>query len=344
MFPACRETTDVASILAELAHSDWSESYLGAESEPWRFTVDPNSVARIASLVQDEPGRNRAAPGEPDGRRERRAAPYMYLWMLLNNTPTYRRYEHWVMFELGDEGAHLHVGDDYGFNFPLRVGDEVDVTCRIDAIEEKRGRQGRLVFLDDTWEFRTAEGELAAWLTCKAATLYREGDAEPTPPAKADPGLLEGPRFDGVGPTRESVPEAGLRLPVFEHELTMRENILWMAAVDDYAFTHYDPEYAARHGFPGGRSLLAGPHMGGIITADVARWLGGGAWITGIDHVQRHSVHVGDRVAVTGEVSAVAAGSEGRTDVEIECRLLRDDGSVLNTATVRATLESGDGQ
>lgn len=332
MHPANRSVEGVPSILADMALSAWDEALVGTESEPHVHVVDEGAVQRVAAGVGDDPPWNRDPESAVANRFGGLVAPYMYLWTILNNTPTYRRYEHWVMHEMEAGTAHLHVGDDYRYLEPIRPGDRITCRCRIDAVREKRGSQGRLVFLDDTWTFVNQHGRDVARLTCKAVTLYRERSGEGTPPSRAPDGVGRGQEWrEGTPAPRLEQLAVGDPIPVFEHRLSMRENILWMAAVDDYAYTHYDPDYALEHGFPGGRSLLAGPHLGGVMVADVARWLGEGGWIREVSHIQRHGVGVGAVVRVAGRIARLDPGPHGPT-ARVEAWLLDGEDRVLNTA------------
>jgi acyl dehydratase len=270
-------------VLADLAYSGWDRSYLGAESEPYAIAVDAEMIERVAWGTGNAPPWNADAEGAARNRHGGLIAPQMLVWTLLNNTPTYRRYERWVMRDLPAGQAHLHTGDEYRFLEPIRPGDVLTLVCRIDSMESKQGRFGRLEFMNCVWTFTNQHGRLAATLVSKVATLFRDGSAKGSEPPRVPDEVLAGATF---------VHDWGT--------VGMKENIRWMAAVDDYASTHYDPTYAIAHGFPDERPLLAGPHGGGLMTAALVLWLGEGGWVAGFDHTQRYGIGVGDAYKVLG--------------------------------------------
>jgi acyl dehydratase len=333
MFPFGREVDGAASVLADCAYADFDPSYVGASSEPYTFDIDANMVERVAWGVCDARPWNLDVDGATGNRQGGLVAPYALLWTLVNNTPTYRRYERWVMRDLPAGQAHLHTGDEYHFRSPIRPGDRLTATCRIDAIFEKPSRFGRLVFMECVWTFSDDAGREVARLTSKAATLHRESDlAAPDPapaPAEVLAALDDGTR--GAGPHDMSV---GTR---FVHEwgpVTMKENIRWMAAVDDYATTHYDSSYAQAHGFPDKAPLLAGPHGGGLILAAMSSWLGDGGWIDEFEHIQRAGLVVGETLTVVAIVRE--QGGPGGC-VLLDAWLLDGDRGIRHSGSLRVT-------
>jgi acyl dehydratase len=336
MFPFGRDVGDQPSVLADVAHSGWDRSFLGAQSQPYTFAIDQNSIERVAwGTCNAPPWLDRSfGNGAPPIRAH---APHMYLWTLLNNTPTYRRYERWVMQDLPAQMAHLHTGDEYRFLEPIMIGDQIALVCRIERIYEKQGRYGRLVFMECRWTYTNQHGRDVATLLSKAVTLYREGtppqpNPPPTPAAVRE--IFAGTPATGPGPYSL---ETGAS---FVHDwgaVTMKENIRWMAAVDDYATTHYDASYALAHGFPDGRPLLAGPHGGGLMTAAVALWLGEDGWIESFDHVQRQGLGVGERFQLA---ATVTANKPGRGGIAIDAWLLDEHLGLRHSGTFTATAVS----
>jgi acyl dehydratase len=338
MFPFGRDIALQPSILADVAHSDWDASFVGATSEPYAFEIDAGSLERVAWGACNAPPWNADVESAASNRLGGLVAPYMYLWTLLNNTPTYRRYEYWVMRELPAGMAHLHTGDEYRFFEPIFAGDRISLVCRIDSLVEKSGRHGRLAFIESTWTYTNQDDRCVATLVSKAATLYRdEGEPAPTEraiaPDDARAAVLAA-RPSGLAERSFVVGDGFARVwgPV-----TMKENIRWMAAVDDYASTHYDPAYAIAHRFPLGEPLLAGPHGGGLMAAAVAEWIGDGGWIDEFDHLQSAGLVVGGSLTVA---AVVRAREEGRAGAVLDAWLLDDESHVMHTGTFKVTLPS----
>ncbi len=76
----------------------------------------------------------------------------------------------------------MWAGGRLTFHRPLRIGEPVRRTARVQAVEEKRGRSGPLVFVNARLDFAGAEG-LA--VTEERDIVYREQQAADVPPKMA---------------------------------------------------------------------------------------------------------------------------------------------------------------
>src|SRR5690606_11142103 len=65
----------------------------------------------------------------------------------------------------------------------------------------------------------------------------------------------------------------------------------WLAAVDEYSPTHYDPDFAAAHRYGDGRSIVAGPQLAAKMVAGLEGSLGPRWWIRSYQNVQRRPVY-----------------------------------------------------
>ena len=64
----------------------------------------------------------------------------------------------------------------------------------------------------------------------------------------------------------------------------------WLAAVDEYSPTHYDPDFAKAHRYGDGRNIVAGPQLASVMVAALEEALGGAWWIGAYENVQRRAV------------------------------------------------------
>jgi hypothetical protein len=62
--------------------------------------------------------------------------------------------------EAGDGNGPMHAEQHFIYHRPLRVGDVLSATVSFGDSWEKSGRSGRLLFSDQTTEFRDEAGEL----------------------------------------------------------------------------------------------------------------------------------------------------------------------------------------
>ena len=76
----------------------------------------------------------------------------------------------------------MWAGGRFTFHRPMRIGDTVRRTARVQAVEEKRGRTGPLVFVNARFDFAGSDG-LA--MTEERDIVYREQQASDVPPKMA---------------------------------------------------------------------------------------------------------------------------------------------------------------
>jgi hypothetical protein len=318
------ELTGVPSVLTDFVRSNWDPALVGRRSTPYSFTVERGAVTKVAAAAEVLGLWLAGGEGEE--------APLSYLWTMLNNTPDYRVYEDWVMQGLDPGSAHIHTGDDYFLYRPIRVGDRITVTCEISRVYEKPGRQGRLVFIEDTWEFRNDRNELAARLVRKAVTVYYENrDPNPRYQQVDAPASVPGALADIEPVVWSALKKGAVVYDVDLGPLSRPSMVRWMGAVDDYAATHYDPDYAVERDFPGHQPLAAGPHLGALLAAPVAHWIGDTGRIAEFRHLQRHEVFPKERLRTFGTVSREP--TLGDPTVEVEGWLLDDRGMMRNAGT-----------
>ncbi|GIK82672.1 MAG: hypothetical protein BroJett024_37770 [Alphaproteobacteria bacterium] len=338
MFCMGRGLDGMTSILAEFALSDYDASHIGRKSPPFMIKVDASAVEKAAYASGCAVPWLLSSAAHSDGGAPRSIAALSFFWYLLNNTPTYRAYESgYVQSGLDANVAHLHTGDDYRYFVPISVGDTITVTCELTKVYEKRGRQGAMKFIEDIWEFRNQDNVLAADLVRKAVTIYPT-EPPPPPPPQMGPRLSDlTPATPDVLPPRvfEFVPARDLfdgKPHAYRHEygtVTWTSMIQWMGAIDDYARTHYDWEYARERGFPGGVPITAGPQMGAAMIAPVLAWAGPFAWMEDFRHIQRRSVNPGDVLTTYG----FSKPTNDPDRIAVEAWLVDDKGHIRNSGT-----------
>ena len=327
-----KETTGVHSLLVDYANSGRSESFVGRTSEPYLYVVDEKSIEQVAyacGAAHDwrMPGGAFRGPVE---------APHAYLFYLLNNTRTYRVYEKTIITRLPSGRAQLHAGDDFHYLCPTLSGDVLAVTATILPSYRKTGRHGELEFFSDEWRMYNQRNELAARLIRKAIALDF-----------GESGVLTSPAEHRVDLPPESGPPTWLRTSDVESAFntgqivhlkrhptfTWMSMMGWLAAVDEYSPTHYDPDFARSHRYGGGRNIVAGPQLASVMVAALEESLGAGWWISDYENVQRRAVYPNETLSSFSRVHAIGDGA-----ARIHLWLVDDEGVVKGTgeATVRA--------
>ncbi len=327
-----KETSGVRSLLVDYAKSGRSASYVGQTSEPYLFAIDEKSIEQVAhacGAAHDW----RLPSGASRGPIE---APHAYLFYLLNNTRTYRVYEQTIITGLPSGRAQLHAGDDFHYLRPILSGDVLAVTATILPSYRKTGRHGELEFFGDEWRMYNQRNELAARLIRKAIALDFGPSGELTSPVESKVGIPQDP----VAPTwlratdLESAFEIGQTTHLKRHPtFTWMSMMGWLAAVDEYSPTHYDPDFAKSHRYGGGRNIVAGPQLASVMVAALEESLGPGWWISDYENVQRRAVYPNETLTSFSRVHSIRDGVVG-----IKLWLVDDDGVVKGTgeATVKA--------
>jgi hypothetical protein len=327
------------SVLADFAYSDWDPKHLERRSDAHIVTIEPGAMRKVAFASGN------ALPwfttNEPlaDGRVSAPMASLPFYWNLINNTKTYRVYEQFVQDGLSRNVAHLHTGDDY-FNFhPILPGDTIATTVELKVLYEKQGRAGPMKFIEDVWSFRNQHNVLAGQLVRKAVTIYYNKERKPAEPQQAPElsSLVPKDRITSLEPQAWRHPKP---VDVFDGKprgysqdigpISWTMMVQWMGAVDDYARTHYDFDYAIERGFPGETPIVAGPHMGALMIAPVLALAGRDAWIEEFRHIQRHQINPKERMSTFG-VTAPVPGDRNR--VQVTSWLVDDKGRTRNSGT-----------
>jgi acyl dehydratase len=107
----------------------------------------------------------------------------------------------------------------------------------------------------------------------------------------------------------------------------------WLAAVDEYSPTHYDPDFAKSHRYGGGRNIVAGPQLASVMVAALEESLGPSWWITDYENVQRRAVYPNETLISFSRVRSIRDGT-----ATVHLWLVNEEGVVKGTgnATVKA--------
>lgn len=146
--------------------------------------ITATPVAALSAVLDRDPAR--PAPGTP--------IPPLWHWLYF--LPLARQ------SDIGPDGhpsrggflppielpRRMFAGSRTQFATPLRVGDRITRTSKVEDVSEKSGRSGRLVFVSVRHEIR-ANGNSEPALTELHDIVYREAPkpGDPTPPAQAAP-------------------------------------------------------------------------------------------------------------------------------------------------------------
>jgi acyl dehydratase len=181
------------------------------------------------------------------------------------------------------------AGDAFTFHTPIRIGDVVDVDCRIESIREKVRADGasRMKFVTYLKEYRRA-GELCVevrW-TC----VLFDGDRTSAPrPAAPDPEW------------------ATFTLPGFTRVIDPLTIVRWTAASNDYERIHFDHVYAVEEcGLPG--IVAHGPCSAALLLKLITDRLGDPGRLTGAEFRYRSPVYANDELTFGGVASSDPAG------------------------------------
>lgn len=331
MYYVGKETDGVHSLLVDYAKSGRSQTYAGRTSEPHLFVIDEKSIEQVAyacGAAHDW----RLPSGANRGPIE---APHAYLFYLLNNTRTYRVYEQTIIAGLPSGKAQLHAGDDFHYLQPILSGDVLAVTATILPNYRKTGRHGELEFFSDEWRMYNQRNELAARLIRKVIALdfgesgtlkspdeqRVELPAEPGSPTWADATTVESAFTVGQTTHLKRHPKFG-----------WMSMMAWLAAVDEYSPTHYDPDFAKSHRYGDGRNIVAGPQLASVMVSALEESLGPGWWISDYENVQRRAVYPNEKLVSFSKVHSVSDGT-----ARVHLWLVDEDGVVKGTgeATVK---------
>ena len=326
-----KETTGVHSLLVDYANSGRSESFVGRTSEPYLYVVDEKSIEQVAyacGAAHDwrMPGGAFRGPVE---------APHAYLFYLLNNTRTYRVYEKTIITRLPSGRAQLHAGDDFHYLCPILSGDVLAVTATILPSYRKTGRHGELEFFSDEWRMYNQRNELAARLVRKAIALDFGRSGELTSPVES---RVDIPPAPGAATwLRATDVESAFAVDQATHlkrhpTFTWMSMMGWLAAVDEYSPTHYDPDFAKSHRYGGGRNIVAGPQLASVMVAALEESLGPGWWISDFENVQRRAVYPNETLTSFSRVHSIRDGIVG-----MELWLVDDEGVVKGTGEASVT-------
>lgn len=328
MYAVGRPVDGQDSILVDFVRSGHDESFVGSTSEPYLITADRKSIEQVSYASCAGHDWRMAAPG----RRQPLEAPHAYLFYLLNNTRTYRVYEQSVIAAMPEGRAQLHAGDDFYYYRPILAGDTMMVTATILPVVRKTGRHGELKFFSDEWRMYNQENELAAVLVRRAVAIEftktaeltaSDGDRRPVPTAVVEVG-----RWWHGGDVGEVFSPGALTHRTEHGPVRWMSMMGWLAAVDEYSPTHYDPGFAAAHRYGEGRSIVAGPQMAALMVASLEGSLGPQWWIRDYENVQRRPVYPGEVLTSFSTVTDVGADS-----VTIALWLVDDAGVVKGTGT-----------
>lgn len=338
MYCLGRNLEGVSSILSDFAVSGYDPGHIGRRSDPFMIEIDRSALQKAAFASGSAVPWHGSVDSLDNGDRLQPIASLPFYWYLINNTPTYRAYEtQYVMGEVMKQNdAHLHTGDDYRYFEPITVGDTIAVTCELTRVYEKQGRQGPMKFIEDIWEFRNQHNVLVGDLVRKAVTIYAS-DSPPPPKPDYGPDLASKTDAKVKSLSARAWDDPASAVDLFdgkEHAyrqeygtVSWTSMIQWMGAIDDYAKTHYDWDYARDRGFPGGVPITAGPQMGAAMIAPVVAWAGRNAWMEEFRHIQRRQVNPGDVLTSYG----YSKPTDDPDRVSVEAWLVDDKNNIRNS-------------
>lgn len=318
MHPVGKAHDGAPGILVDLARSAYDESHIGRTSDPYLIEVDAKSIEKVAYAARaahDWKG-DPAAPGF--------SAPHAYLFYLINNTSTYRIYEQEEIVNVAEGRARLHTGDDFYLYEPVIAGDTLAVTTSIKNVQRKQSRHGMLTMFEDEWRMFNQHNRLAACLVRKGALVHYEGDRKlqtaTGPTAELPNGHANASMATQFSP--------GDVTHTHDHgPIRWIDMMAWLAAVDEFAPTHYDPDFARARRYKDNQSIVAGPQMAAFLVAPLEETLGSRWRITSYENIQRHPVYPNDRLYSFGIVDSFERDAS-KTTLRVKLTLLDESGLI----------------
>jgi acyl dehydratase len=98
----------------------------------------------------------------------------------------------------------------------------------------------------------------------------------------------------------------GDALPKLVFDATLTALVAYGAATWDFHRVHYDTAFAAEAGF--GAPIMDGQMVGALLARQLMQWGGPDAFLRRLAFRQRAPVFAGDRIIVTGSVTAISDG------------------------------------
>ena len=134
----------------------------------------------------------------------------------------------------------------------------------------------------------------------------------------------------------EDFPEGTTMPVVTKGPMTAGHQVCWAGACDNYASDfHHDSAAARAAGLPG--LLLSGPFMACCMLTEITRWLGNRARIVSFWDRNSGTTQPGDIAHIHATVTA-ARLADGQGLVEIDCRIVNQDGQVTTPGGLVAEL------
>ena len=281
-------------------YADWI-----GRSEDACDTVQPTPVAALAATL-DHP--TAAAPGA--------VLPPLWHWLYFLPLPAQAGLD---ADGHARRGAFLPpvplprrmcAGSRLQFHSPLRVGDRLRRRSTIEAVDEKNGRSGRLVFVRVRHEL-TRDGEAAPALSEWHDIVYREARAT---------GAAAG---DGAPPPRPAATQAAWRRAIVPDPVLL---FRYSALTFNGHRIHYDRDYATRvEGYPG--LVVHGPLIATLLL-DLLRRERPAAQVAAFRFKAVHPLFEPGGFDVRGQpsddgrtVALWAAGADGALAMEAEAAL-----------------------
>jgi acyl dehydratase len=129
----------------------------------------------------------------------------------------------------------------------------------------------------------------------------------------------------------------GLEMPaVTKGPMQAGHQVRWAGACDNYASEfHHDEAIAKAQGLPG--LLLSGPFMASYMLTEVTHWLGRRARVRSFWDRNTAPTRPRDLAHIHAKVKAVRI-EDGKGLVEVECRIVNQDGTVTTPGGLVAEL------
>jgi acyl dehydratase len=293
-------------------------AYIGHQSDPMtnRFPISEDMVFELADAIEEPNPLYLDADYAKKSRFGGLLCPQLAAWKDWAPRIDYFGAGQDSHFEipLPFKSYGFNGGSEWTFHRPVRVGDHITKTIKIQDMFERSGRTGQLLFIARDTTQTNQRGE--ALVTLRHTSIFRKRPETEEAERPQPVGPVNLPRISPPGPGETvekavwSPPpqrdfnkiEVGDALPeVVRGPMTTGHLVRWASANGNYARIHWDLPYAMlRQGLP--NVVVNGSLKNEYLYILLQRFAGEAGWVRKMYLEHRGMDHPGDTLIITGKV------------------------------------------
>ena len=298
---------------------------VGTATAPLTAGAERGAIIRFAQAIGDDNPRFTGDVSAAAGPHGDIVAPPTFLRALGQAIP--------ALPDGGRAPRVLDGGSEWTYGAPVRAGDAITFTTRLDSLTERSGRLGPMLLCVYVTDYANQRGELVA---AQRNTLIRMGPSgAEASESHVAPGLHEALQRTAImsaGLYFEDV-QAGDELPPLVKRPTTRQLVMYAGAARDFYEIHYDHAFAMAEGLSG--VIVHGALKSAFLGQLVTDWMGPEGWLRALSARYREMDVPGDTLTCRG---VVTKRSETDAETLVECELWLENGAGVRTTTGEATV------